>query len=103
VKETLETIYELQQKDTEAPEIASVRIKLNEKIGTPLSRPEIKALIESLRVFVPGFISIDGERICIQARPAKVLEVINGAINQVPSAFNQIYLDAFAPQTKAKT
>ncbi len=103
VKELLEAIYELQQKDTEAPEIASVRIKLNEKIATPLSRPEIKALIESLRVFVTGFISIDGEKICIQARPAKVLDVMNGAINRVPSAFNQIYLDAFAPQAKAKT
>lgn len=102
VKEVLETIYELQQKDTEAPEIASVRIKLNEKTGSPLSRPELKSLIESLRVLVPGFISIDGERIGIQARPAKVLEVINGAINRVPTAFHQLYLDAFAPQTKTK-
>jgi len=103
VKEILETIYELQQQDTEPPEIASVRIKLNEKTETPLSRPEIKSLIESLRVFVPGFISIEGERIGIQARPAKVLEVITGAISRVPNAFHQLYLDAFAPQPKTKT
>ena len=100
VKETLETIYELQKMDTEAPEIASVRLKLNEKVGSPLSKPDLKALIESLRVLVPGFISIDGERVGIQACPAKVLEVISGAINRVPDAFQQLYLDAFSPKAK---
>ncbi|HMO03749.1 MAG TPA: ATP-binding protein [Kiritimatiellia bacterium] len=101
IKDALETIYEFQLRDTEAPEIASVRIKLNEKVKPPISRPDLKALIESLRVLAPGYISVDGERIWIQARPAKVLEVINGAINQVPSAFSQMYLDAFSPPSKA--
>lgn len=102
VRETLESIYEHQLKDTEAPEIASVRIKLNEKTGTPLSRLEVKNLIESIRAFVPGFISIDGERICIQVRPAKILDVIYGAINRVPPAFHLLYLDAFAQQSKKR-
>jgi len=103
VKDLIETIYELQRNDTEAPEIASVRLKLNGLIEKPISRPALKSLIESLRVLVPGFVSVDGDRIGIQARPAKVMDVINGAINQVPNEFQQIYLDAFAapPQTKS--
>jgi hypothetical protein len=102
VRETIEAIYELQQNDTEAPEIASVRIKLKEKTGKPISRLELKGLIESLRALVPGFVSVDGERIGIQARPAKVMEVINGAVNQIPNEFHQIYLDAFAGAPKKK-
>ncbi|MCK4826840.1 ATP-binding protein [bacterium] len=96
VKELLETIYELQREDTEPPEVATVRMKLNEKITEKLSKAELKSLIESLKVFVPGFISIEGEKIGIQGRPDKVLEVVNSAINSVPNELQQMYLKAFS-------
>jgi len=96
VKKLLETIYELQGSDTEPPEVATVRMKLNEKITENLSKAELKSLIESLKVFVPGFISIEGEKIGIQGRPDKVLEVVNSAINSVPNELQQMYLEAFS-------
>ena len=96
VKELLETIYELQREDTEPPEVATVRMKLNEKITKNFSKAELKSLIESLKVFVPGFISIEGEKIGIQSRPYKVLEVINSTINSVPNELQQMYLEAFS-------
>ena len=104
VREAIETIYELQKDDTEAPELASVRVKLNQRTEKPISKSELKALVESLRGLAPGFVTVDGERIGIQARPEKVLEVINGAINRVPNEFQALYLDAFAsvPLTKTK-
>ncbi len=68
IKDLLYTIYKLQKTDTEPPEIASVRITLNSKLPNDkaLSKDQIKATIESLKVFIPGFISIEGEKIGIQ-------------------------------------
>ncbi len=100
VKELLETIYELQREDTEPPEVATVRMKLNEKITRNFSKTELKSLIESLKVFVPGFISIEGEKIGIQDRPDKVLEVVNSAINIVPNELQQMYLEAFLHENR---
>ncbi len=102
VKEVIEAIYQLQRDDTEAPELASVRIKLNQVIGTTISKLDLKALIESLRGLAPGFVTVDGERIGVQARPEKVIEVINGAINRVPNEFQNLYLEAFASVPKPK-
>jgi hypothetical protein len=98
VKEILDTIYELQQKDTEVPDISSVRVKVNQKIQTPLSKKELQTIIVSLKAFVPGFISIDdSDHVGIQGRPDKVLSVINTTINNFSGDMQKIYLDAFSP------
>ncbi|MCK4607767.1 MAG: hypothetical protein KAU35_10765 [candidate division Zixibacteria bacterium] len=91
-----DVIYELQKNDNEPPEIASVRIRLKDKYELQLSKAQIESLIKSLQVFIPGFISIEGERLGIQARPDKVLDVINGAINNVPNNFQKMFLEAFS-------
>lgn len=95
-KEILTTIYELQKNDTEPPEIASVRIKLMNDFNVTLAVAQLTSLIRSLNVFVPGFISIEGTRVGIKARPEKVLEVIRATIPNVPGEIQQLYLDAFA-------
>ena len=98
IKDLLDTIYELQKTDTEPPEIASVRIALNSKLpnGKTLSKDKIKATIESLRTFIPGFISIEGEKIGIQGTPDKILSVVKSQIsNNVPNDLQEMYLQAF--------
>ncbi len=96
IKELVAVIYELQKDDSEAPEIASVRIRLKDKCGLELSKAGIASLIQSLQVFVPGFISKEGERVGIKARPDKVLDGINAFISNVPNEFQQMYLQAFS-------
>jgi len=100
IKEVLDVIYELQKDDNEPPEIASVRIKVNEKYKLQLSKRDITSLIQSLKVFIPGFISIEGERVGIQARPDRVIEVINGSISNVPNNFQKMFLEAFSSVKK---
>jgi len=102
IEEILKIIYDLQCKDTEPPEIATVRMKLNEKVNKNYSKSEIKMLISSLNTFVPGFVSIEGERVGIQGTPEKVIEAINGAINNVPNELQALYLKAFSTMTSAK-
>lgn len=101
VKELLDSIYELQNEDTEPPEFSSVRMKLNDKISKKLSKKEIRSLAESLEVLVPGFINIEGEKIGIQGRPAVIMGGINSAIhNSVPTELQEIYLSAFTTNFK---
>ena len=99
IEELLETIYELQKTDTEPPEIASVRIKLNERIGEGggLSKEKILGILESLKTFIPGFITIEGEKVGVQGTPQKIVSVIASQINSnVPSELQEMYLTAFA-------
>ena len=99
VKELLETIYDLQKSDTEPPEIASVRVNLNSKLpkGVNLSKDRIRAMIESLETFIPGFISLEGEQIGIQGTPDKIFSVVSAQINaSVPGELQEIYLEAFS-------
>ena len=97
IRELLETIYELQSQDTEPPEIAGIRQKLKTKLsGQNISKAKIQSILESLRVFVPGFISVEGEKIGIHGSPDKIMSVVNSAINDVPNELQQLYLDAFS-------
>ncbi len=100
IKEVLETVYELQLEDTEAPEIAGIRQKLNMKLKANgkqiVSKQKIQAILESLKQFVPGFISVEGERIGLQGKPDKIMSVVYSTINDVPNELQQYYLDAFS-------
>lgn len=96
VKELLEVIYDLQKTDTEPPELASVRLKLNEKMSQTYSKADLESLIQSLKVFLPGYVSIEDEKVGIQGHPDKVMTAINQAINSVPNELQQMYLNAFS-------
>lgn len=99
VKELLEVIYHLQKTDTEPPELASVRLKLNEKMKNNYSKADLERLVGSLKVFLPGYISIEGEKVGIQGHPDKIMVAINQAINSVPNELQQMYLKAFSFST----
>jgi len=95
IKEILDIIYKFQSEDTEQPEIAAIRVELNRDNDFNLSKEKIKSIIQSLKTFVPGFISIDDEKVGINGTPEKIMEVISIKISGVPSEMNQVYLDAF--------
>lgn len=62
-----------------------------------LSKDKIKDIVESLRTFIPGFISIEGETIGIQGKPEKIMTVVSSKISSsVPSELQEIYINAFA-------
>jgi hypothetical protein len=101
VLEILEAIYDLQQNDTEAPDISAVRQKVNQKTIYPISKSELHTIITSLKSFIPGFISIDdSDHVGIQGRPDKVFAVITETINKIPGNMQQIYLEAFSNDKK---
>ena len=95
IRELLETIYELQVNDTEPPEIAGVRQKLNEKIDEPVSKNQIIDIMNSLKTFVPGFVSVNGDILGIQGTPKKIMEVVQKRINDLPNEIQRQYLDIF--------
>jgi hypothetical protein len=103
VKELLEVIYDLQKTDTEPPELALVRFKLNEKTKKNYSKADIEKLISSLKYFLPGYVSLDSETVGIQGRPDKIMEAINKAINCIPNELQQMYLDAFSSSSKSQS
>lgn len=96
IREVLEVIYDLQKNDTEPPEISVVRMKLKDRFDKQVSKIDLKSLIESLKVFVPGFISVEGDKVGIQGHPDKILEVIHSAIVNVPNDLQGLYLTAFS-------
>ena len=97
IKSLLDAIYTLQKTDTEPPEIASVRIhmkNLDPESEAP-SKEEIRAIIESLQTFIPGFISIEGEKVGIQGTPEKIVSVISSVVSEsIPSDLREMYLEA---------
>jgi hypothetical protein len=97
-QEVLDTIYHLQKSDREAPDISTVRYLLNQKIVKPMSRAELLSLIGSLEVLIPGFISVEGDKVGVQGRPDEVMKAIHSTIQSVPNELHQKYLNAFAPK-----
>ncbi len=96
-QELLEVVYDLQTNDKEPPEIASIRIKLNEKVKPELFKKDIEVMVESLIVLVPGFVSIEGERVAIQGRPDIIMNAIRMKMSDYPNDLQMMYLDTFKP------
>jgi hypothetical protein len=95
IKELIEIIYTLQKDDTEPPELASVRLKLNEKVGRNIAKEDIKQMVKSLQTFIPGFLSIEGEKVGVQGTPEIILDKIHNTTNNVPLEMQKLYIDAF--------
>lgn len=95
IKELIQIIYSLQKEDNEPPELAVVRIKLNEMISNKLSKDEIKQMIKSLQTFIPGFLSLEGEIVGVQGTPEIILDKIHNATTDVPIEMQKLYIDAF--------
>lgn len=94
IKVLLETVFKLQREDTEPPIIAAVR-REHESLKT-ISIEQIKTLIQSLKTLVPGFISLEGEVVSLQAKPQKILDVLHQVTTvDIPPEFRAAYLKAF--------
>lgn len=96
IKELLEVIYELQKNDTEPAELANVRGELHRRTPQRYSKDDIRQLIQSLKTFIPGFISLEGERVGIQATPDSILDKINTVTDSdIPIEMQELYSSAF--------
>ena len=95
IRELLEVVFNLQKCDTEPPELASVRLRLNESTGENFSKDEISLLIQSLRTFIPGFISLEGERVGIQGTPDTLMQKIHLFSSEIPTEMRSQYHSAF--------
>jgi hypothetical protein len=104
-KEVLEAIYHLQKTDIEPPDLSSVRYRLNEtlKCDKPISKTELLSWIASLKVLIPGFISLEGEKVGVQGRPDVLMKAVHSAIQNVPNELQQKYLSAFCLERDGKT
>ncbi|MFK2244692.1 hypothetical protein ACIXN2_03745 [Bacteroides fragilis] len=91
----LEVIYVLQKEDTEPPKISAIRSELKH-LNPPviISESNMKGLLNSLLVLVPGFINIEGEKVSINTTPSAIKTAIQQATNNVPADFQQMYIDA---------
>lgn len=94
INELLDIIYDLSKNDVEPPEIASIRLRLNEKLDKKLSKEKIRELMQSLKVFVPEFISIEGDKIGLNSNPELIKQAINEATHRLPTDIQQLYIDA---------
>jgi len=93
------TIYDLQQYDQEKPDLNSVRTLMNHTLtehGKPkISLKDLRTIITSLQVFIPGLISISREKVGIQATPQRIIQTINEAITEIPEYYQDLYYKAF--------
>jgi len=94
INELLDVIYDYQRTDSEPPELASVRVALNTKMNKNYSKLEIKDLLSSLRILVPNFINMEGDKVGLNQNPKVVKQAIDSATNSVPLDFQQLYIDA---------
>ena len=94
IKPLLETIFKLQKEDTEPPIIAAIR-REHDSLKC-ISIEQIKTLIQSLETLVPGFISLEGDIVSLQAKPDKILKAIHQVTTvDIPQEFREAYLKAF--------
>ena len=95
VKEIFNTIFALQDTDTEPPEFASVRLKLKHDYKISKTKEEIKKLMSSFETITPSLISIEGEYISLQGTPEKILSTIHAIVNEVPNDMYKKYYERF--------
>ena len=90
--EIIELIYELQTKDSEPPNIQVVRYKLNENTkGRSYSSKEVEDCIRVLKGWIPQLISIEGDNVGVQSRPAVIKSRIVRMIGELPNDKKPLY------------
>jgi hypothetical protein len=94
IKELLETAFQQFVSDKEPPNLHALR-----QMHPELKRytvDQLKSLVSSLEQLVPGYISLQGDVVSLQAPPDKILTALNLTFaTNVPPEFKEIYLKAF--------
>jgi hypothetical protein len=94
IKELLETAFNQFVTDKEPPNLHALR-QLNPELKK-CTIEQLKNLVLSLAQIVPGYISLQGDVISLQAPPDKILNTINQSFaTNIPPEFRAIYLKAF--------
>jgi hypothetical protein len=94
----IDIVYDLQSNDIELPNVASVRLKLNEKLKCQYKSTQIKGYITILQGLLPGLISLEGEYVSIQNSASTIKSRISRIINNdIPEETKALYQDLFVP------
>lgn len=93
--ELIDTVYELQKTDTEAPALRTVRYKLKEKMHVDYSTAQVKAWLVLLANLVPGCVTIEGDFVGVQASAQIIKERVHKAINDIPLGIKPLYDEIF--------
>lgn len=89
--ELIDAIYDLQKNDTEPPNIAVIRMKINDKLKRNYSMANIKTYLTALNNIIPGLFHFDGTYAYIEATPEIVKARISAAISETfPTAIQEI-------------
>lgn len=99
-REILEVVYELMKDDLDVPNITSIRLSLrNKNIKYKTITPEkVRAILNSLKAIVPGYVSLNGEQFSISSKPEIILKELNkiSADPGIPPEFREMYLNSFS-------
>lgn len=93
--ELIDITYDLQKNDSEAPAIAIVRYKLNEKMCRDYSTNQVKEWLELLSKLVPGSVTIDANYVGVQASAKIIKERVHKAISDIPIEIQPMYDEIF--------
>lgn len=92
----IDIIYKLQGSDNEAPHASVIRMKLNDTLQTNYSTVQVLNFIQTLTYIVPGYVSIESEKVSVQSSPNIIKAAIGKAINNsVPVSMQTIYKSIF--------
>lgn len=92
----VETVYDLQKNDQEAPTIEVVRMKVNEKEAKHYSTSQIKTYVEALKNMIPGQFHFDGRYVFVDCSPDAVKQHIAKAISSdIPVNMRDMYTAMF--------
>jgi hypothetical protein len=94
IKELVHAVFDLNKSDREPATLTALRQFRSEL--KPYSVKELRTMVESLQKLVPGYLSIQKEVVSINAKPEKILAVLNSVVTtDVPAEFLDIYMKAF--------
>lgn len=94
IKELLEETFKIMQTDKEPPDLSALRYA-NATLKA-CSKEELRSLVQSLNRLVGNLISLDGDKVSMQASPRRILEVLFKTVNNdIPVDYNGVYITAF--------
>lgn len=87
VPEILEAVWTLQQDTSERDPVKFASVRVATPAIKRFREREVRDILLSLQRFAPSYITIDGDKVWLEAPPAKILAAVRGLRNQLPADF----------------
>src|SRR5690606_17993014 len=93
-KEIIQSIYDIQKEDTEPPQIATIRYHLKREYKIEMTQDDLAEKVRSLTHLMPGFLTMEGQIVCLEVSTTKAFEKLNGLIPSFPEEYQKMYVEA---------